>query len=845
MAERITRFAVNHPVAIMVACGLMVIGALFQFPKIDIDTDPENMLSSNESVRVFHHEVKKEFSLHDFIIVGVINEKHRQGVFNPDTLSKIYAITKKAETIEGVIARDIISPSTKDNITQAGLGAVRFEWLMKKPPATQGEADRIKMALMENPLYYGTVVSEDGRALCMYVPIQSKDMSYRISREIAGYAETLSGDEEYHITGLPVAEDTFGFEMFKQMAISAPLAGLIIFLLLLFFFRKANLILSPMIVAMVTVIGTMGALIGGGYTVHIMSSMIPIFLMPISVVDSVHILSDFFDSYQKKGDRKKTIIYVMNHLFMPMLYTSLTTAAGFFSLAFTPIPPVQVFGIFVGLGVMFAWLLTVLFIPAYTVLLPDRTLADFGARPKDKDSKEIHHGLLGDMLERAGRFATTRYKPVIAGALIIVVISIYGIGRIEVNDNPVRWFTPKHPIRVADTILNRHFGGTYTAYLVLEAQDEDTFKEPEVLRYVEQLQHFLLSTKAVGKATSLADAVKKIHYELMEGDKTYNRIPDTRPAVAQCLISFQNSHKPDDLWHLVTPDYTKAVIWVQLKSGDNKDMNFVTTQVKNYFREHAPPVPLTYNWAGLTYINVVWQEKMVAGMLRSLLGSFAMVFLMMVFLFRSPLWGLLSMTPLSLTILSIYGLIGIVGKDYDMPVAVLSALTLGLSVDFAIHFLERTRQIYASRHSWEETSREMFQESARAITRNAVVIAIGFLPLLAAPLIPYKTVGFFMAAIMAVSGLATLLLLPSLISWLKVSLFEEKQFSICSCPNCIIISLTTAGIIAFLLHGLHLADMRTTTFIAIGVVVLLIACCNRISKTAFCTVERKKEKTHE
>jgi len=112
-----------------------------------------------------------------------------------------------------------------------------------------------------------------------------------------------------------------------------------------------------------------------------------------------------------------------------------------------------------------------------------------------------------------------------------------------------------------------------------------------------------------------------------------------------------------------------------------------------------------------------------------------------------------------------------VGKDYDMPVAVLSSLTLGLSVDFAIHFLERARSIQGTTGDWKETMALMFQEPGRAITRNAIVIAIGFLPLLAAPLVPYNTVGFLMAAIMAVSSIVTVLLLPSLMmqiqNWLS------------------------------------------------------------------------------
>jgi len=122
-----------------------------------------------------------------------------------------------------------------------------------------------------------------------------------------------------------------------------------------------------------------------------------------------------------------------------------------------------------------------------------------------------------------------------------------------------------------------------------------------------------------------------------------------------------------------------------------------------------------------------------------------------------------------------YGLIGWIGKDYDMPIAVLSALTLGLSVDFAIHFIDRTREIYKQTGSFKNTMDAMFAEPGRAIGRNALVIAIGFTPLLAAPLVPYITVGIFLASIMAISALVTLFLLPAVMTAAQQYIFKEKN----------------------------------------------------------------------
>ncbi|ORJ60618.1 efflux RND transporter permease subunit [Geothermobacter hydrogeniphilus] len=966
----LTGFSMKYPrlVLLLVLAVTVVFG--WQFPKVKFDNDPENMLDAHEAVRVFHHQVKEKFSLYDFVIVGVSNEQDADGIFNVGTLDRIDRLTKQLlslhRTADGAVAvrnpdgsdrildltpksgwqrglnvafqhdpnrlftadgksaligRELISPSVVDNLKQAEFGSLKLEYLMEHPPTTRAEALQIRDDAMGNPLYKGTLVAEDGKAICLYLPIRDKTFSYNVANLVRALTADWPESDQVHITGLPVAEDTFGVEMLVQMATSAPLAMLAIFLLLWIFFRRVRIIIAPLMVAMVSVIWAMGLLIGLGYDVHIMSSMIAIFLMPIAVADSVHMLSEFYDTYHLYGDKRETMRQVVGHLFMPMLYTSLTTIAGFASLATTPIPPVQIFGLHVAFGVAVAWLLTMTLVPAYSmVFISEKSLQKLQLqRDAGKPSG------LNRLLEGFGRFSYTRWKLILGVTMVVMVISVVGISRIQVNDNPVKWFTADHEIRKADAVLNRHFGGTYTAYLTLEPGAETAptaadlqqalieaaprrlpeqwrneikaftaalndlpagpdaaafveearglaksydqrllgdwraladnivyldpaglnlktlarrlsalpagqaalgrqlldrlqgtgavgdalidaalaiidqrqdrgfvalvdqqyaaltaplFKRPAMLRWVERLQQALAQDPVVGKSSSAVDALKKASYELQyradrsaaENQKRF-AVPDTVSAVAQVFTQLEGMKKKDTLFHLVTRDYQEANLWVQLKSGDNKYMEQVVRDVDAFVVANPPPFPVKHAWAGLTYLNVVWQDKMVRGMLWSLGSSFVVVLLMMVVLFRSPLFGILAMLPLTVTIAFIYGLIGLVGKDYDMPVAVLSAMTLGLSVDFAIHFLERARQLQRKLGSWQAAAIEMFKEPAVAISRNALTISIGFTPLLVAPLVPYRTVGFFLATIMAVSWLATLFLLPALLT-----LFRRKAF---------------------------------------------------------------------
>ena len=833
---------------------------------IAIDTDPENMLAEDEPVRRFHDQAKARYDLYDMIVVGIVNEQDPDGVFNPETLRRVHELTGYAKTLSypdpvdperrrEVVGVDVIAPSNVDDIQQAGVGQVAFSWLMRTPPESREEAREVLERARRIPMLDGTMTGVDGKALALYLPITDKSISWNIRRDLLQFTAEWPTSDQVHITGLPVAEDTFGVEMFVQMAISAPLAMLVIFMLMWWFFRNLVLVISPMIVALVTSLSTMALLVITGNTIHIMSSMIPIFIMPIAVLDSVHILSEAFDSYQKHRDRRKTIMAVMRHLFRPMLFTSLTTTAGFASLALTPIPPVQVFGVFVAIGVMMAWFWSIVFIPAYFMFIPESRLANFGhAEGEDPGSAT----LLGRSLRAAGRAAVARRGIVVLASVLLIATAAWGISQIRINDNPIKWFEPDHPIRIADRVMNEHLAGTYMAYIelrdvtapspgeirgritsLLESESEaqsgnasagdpfgeaaeiarnvdaesaeaffdgllqrietrqaeasdpfvwedvwlfvdekraagETFKQPEVLEWLDSLQVEMTRDPRVGKVNSLVDVVKVVHRELLGGGAEQYRIPDRADTVAQTLFTYQGSHRPQDLWHFVTPDYRSANLWLQLNSGDNKDMEDVIAHLEAFIADSPPPVELAHDWFGLTYINVVWQEKMVTGMLFAFMGSFAIVLGMMILLFRSFLWGLLSMIPLTITVALIYGLIGLIGKDYDMPVAVLSALSLGLAVDFAIHFLARSRQAHRHSGSWPETVHQLFGETARAISRNVIILGAGFLPLLAAPLVPYQTVGIFIAAIIFLAGAVTLLLLPALMSYLNIYLFGRQ-----------------------------------------------------------------------
>ena len=143
------------------------------------------------------------------------------------------------------------------------------------------------------------------------------------------------------------------------------------------------------------------------------------------------------------------------------------------------------------------------------------------------------------------------------------------------------------------------------------------------------LQEHLDSIALVGKTTSIADVVKRVNYVLHDEDRSYEVLPKDKDSIGQYLFLFLMSSAPDELDNFVDYDFQKANIWVQLKSGDNKDMTYVVESVADYVKNNPLPDGANLQWSGLPYLNIVWQKLMVIGMLKATIGSWWVIFILL------------------------------------------------------------------------------------------------------------------------------------------------------------------------------------------------------------------------
>ena len=667
-----------------------------------VDTDPENMLSSDDPVRVRTDDLADRFGLGPQIAVGLVAA---DGLTAPQ-LSAAIALEPEIAALPGVVEHGVIGP-----------GALVGPQTLAAPDGLA----RARATIADHALLGGQVLSADGTTATLLVGL----VDDRDAPAVAEAARRLVADDvaldgtEVAVAGAPLAQEAFGRQMFVQMAIFAPLAALVVIALVLVFFRALRPVVATMTVAMSTVLLTMGLLIGTGNTVHIMSSMIPIFLLPIAILDAVHVLSEYAERAREHSDRTAAILAVYGDLVRPITFTSVTTAIGFGSLALTPIPPVRTFGIFVAVGVAIAWLATMVLLP---VLLLGMDLSRENVRDRSRSP-------LARLVRGLGAGVLAHRRAVLGAAAAVAVVAGAGLTLIEVNDDPVEWFRADHEVRRASETLAERLAGTANLHLVVEG-GPGALVQPGAVRAVHGIATDLAAVPEVGSVAS---------YTAMRADDP--------------LLDL-----------LVTPDGAAANVWLRLRSGDNQTVEQVLAHADDVLAATPLPDGLQASWAGQAVLNLTWQDQMVSGMVRSFAAALALLVLVLVGLYRSVRWGLLAAVPVVWTVLITYGAIGWLGIDFNMPIAVLSTLALGIGVDFAIHFVSRFRTLRDRTPDSRAAVRQFMEEPARAVTRNAMIVAIGFVPLVLADLVPYVVVGLLLASIMVLSWLATLVLLPALVT---------------------------------------------------------------------------------
>ena len=696
---------------------------------------------------------------------------------------------------------EVTSISNTDDIYGSEEG-LTIEKIFEVIPGTPGEMKSLRRRVLENDLFRNSFFSEDGRRTGIFVELamdeDDSENLYSTYIALERIFEENPGIDKHYIAGFPIVAATLRTVIDQDTQRFFPFVALLAVFFLWLTFRRPSGVAVPMLVVGFSILFTLAIMVVFEVPLNTITSALPVFLISIGVADGIHMFSEYRENRIEGLPREKAVCLMLDKLALPVTMTSITTAVGFLSLTVSDIVPIFTFGIFVAVGTLLAMVLSLIFIPALLMVLPEKVSASQEGSGTDENlSSGVHQVNFMDRLFQKSLDVMTAWvlrnaRPVLLVALAISAISIYGLSQVKVESSLESYFQADAPLVIANRAMEKMSGSRTINIVITKSGEEEPWKNPDNLKVVEEFQEFLANEPRVKRTLSLVDLIKRISYAFNENRKEFNRLPNGfefleseeifeengktekrtvkreisgRDLIAQYLVLYENSGG-DVLSDVVDSEYLNLNLAVTISSNSTTEEEKLLQSIEDYAVLQFPQ-GFSMTSSGMVPINVATSNEVVTSQIRSLSGSILAVFLMLALIFRSVSRGLMGMIPLVFTVLFNFGVMGFFGVHLDIGTALVSSIVIGIGVDYSIHYLSSMFHELADGTELHDAISNTVRRSGKAITSNAVTVGFGFLALSVSEFLPLVTLSWMIWLTLNISALATMILIPALAVTLK------------------------------------------------------------------------------
>ncbi len=756
-----------------VGVGLLIV-SLACLPRLAKDTSAEAFIASDHPAVIYRQEVADTFGLSDPVILALVNDGPN-GIFNPRSLNLVSFLTQQIGALDGVDPERVVSIATEKHIAGDESGMMVTP-LYEGQVESHEQADAIRTRVSEMPLYTGNLVSEDGSSTLIVAELLNPEKGNEIfhaAMELRD-AVNLDGNTLYVAGEGAVAEHLSEYVDADALRLY-PIGGAIIIAILIIAYRTVRGVALPLFVVLSALAIAMGSMAALGVPYYIITSALPIILIAIGVADGIHILGQYYEENvtRQGADRRELVVRTMTEMWHPVFYTSATDSAGFLALALASfMPPMRAFGLFAAIGVIASMLFSLFVLPAILVKLPPRAINALSfdhsrRREPARDPFGRFMGWVGERVIRHPRF-------ILAVSAVVAVSGVVGALQLEVNYRRIDYFHPDEEIYKADTIMNERFNGTNFIDIVVESEEPEGLFNPAYLAKMDALQSYLESLPNVGGTTSVVDYLKQMNQALNEDAPEAYRLPSDENMIAQCFLIYSMSGDPTDFEQEIDYEYRMANIRVAMKSGLYTDIRPVVEAAESYIDEHFQDDSLKVSLAGRANVTYHWVKDLARSHFIGVAAALIAVWIMGAFSFRSGLASLFAIAPVVLAILSIYAAMGLFDIWLGVGTSMFAALGIGISVNFAIHTLDRTLELVRDYHDdLPHALRQLFPSTGRALLFNFACVFFGFGVLLTSHVPPLTEFGILVAVAVAISFIASITLLPAMLLVFRPSFLNE------------------------------------------------------------------------
>ncbi|MEE9356352.1 MAG: efflux RND transporter permease subunit, partial [Methylococcaceae bacterium] len=665
------------------------------------------------------------------------------------------------------INRDrVVSLATEDNITGDAEGML-VEPFFEKQPNTQEDADRLRAAVMDFPLYLGSLVARDGSATLIVTEVYDVNAAPKVYEKLLELIERapIQG-EEIHVAGDGAVSGYLVTYINADAARLVPISIAVITLLCLLSFRTWRGVLIPGVIILSAVASAVGLMAAVGVPVYVITTSMPILLVGVAVADSIHVLSQYYEELANHPDHKQRdlVIRTMILMWRPVTITTLTSMVGFLGISISSfMPPMQAFGLFSLIGLGMAGLFSLTFVPAALVILKPIHSPAFKS-----SGQSLRFDFFSRTMAKVGDWVLNHTKTVLLLAVIVSALGVMGALKLEVNESWVENFRTSEPIYLADSAINETLDGSNTLDIVIETSNNEDLFRPENLRRIEALQTFLATLPHVNGSTSIVDYIKQMNRSLNENKPSAYTIPDDTDLISQYFLLYSASGDPTDFEEEIDYDYRLALVRARMDSARYQQDKVVVEATQQYLDKvfNSPDIKATLS--GRVNVDYEWLDTLLGTQFKSVIFAMTLVWFLVCISLRSIYGGTLALVPVMLGCLSVYAFMGLIGITLAVGTSMTAAIALGIGIDFSIHTLDRIKLLITEQGFEPETAlRQLYPSTGRALLFSffAVFIGFGILGLSYVP--PLSKLGMLIAFSVLISFISSMTVLPALIKVLK------------------------------------------------------------------------------
>ncbi|OUR96742.1 hypothetical protein A9Q84_10400 [Halobacteriovorax marinus] len=530
-----------------------------------------------------------------------------------------------------------------------------------------------------------------------------------------------------------------------------PIVFAIIFLFLIYTFKRFVGIFLPVVVILTTIVGTFGFAGYIGIKFNNLIAMVPIILTAIAIADSVHVLVSYFQYRSLGHDDLEGTKFAFQKNIKPTFLTSISTTIGFLSCATSDLIPLRDMGLLAAFGTMLAWFFTMVFIAPTLTLVKVKWEKDAGL-PDSQTEVKVANKVID--------FVAKYRHPVFWGTIILSALFVW-IGSLnEVNSNPYGYFTKDVPISISNDFTLENLGGFYGPQIVINTGVTDGIKDPDFLKRVDRYQAWLQEKEYVSRVTSIVEIVKSMN-KSMHGDREeYYRIPDNRKTIAELLflytISLPQGKDLNDRMTINMDSMRMAILWTTQASK-------LSLKRMKMFEEKSKDFGLDAHVTGKIPIYQNMTTFVVHSFFSSISLALVGIAILLIIIFKSFKLGILSMLPNIIPLGFGAGIMTLLDKPIDVGTALVGSVCLGIVVDDTIHFLSNFNHCQKKGMGTKESLKFVLGSTGPALFWTTAILALGFGALMFANFVPNTNFGILTALVLTIALIIDLIFLPALL----------------------------------------------------------------------------------